>query len=118
MRPCRVVALAVHAAASSAPKVLLTREEGKNDKLRNALTAKGFQCVELPLIEHSDGPDRWGYRARVHLPRDSSGRHTPCLVHSCFCDFLLDYQAQYLTAYGDTSASLWVCRRNRGTRRM
>lgn len=56
-----MVALAVHAAGSSAPKVLLTREEGKNDKLRNALTAKGFQCVELPLIEHSDGPDRWGY---------------------------------------------------------
>ncbi len=47
-------------ASSSAgsPKVLLTREEGKNDKLQAALTKKGYTCVELPLIRHEDGPDR------------------------------------------------------------
>ncbi|EFJ40450.1 hypothetical protein VOLCADRAFT_69473, partial [Volvox carteri f. nagariensis] len=45
-------------ASAAAPKVLLTREAGKNDKLRDALTIKGFRCVELPLIEHTDGPDK------------------------------------------------------------
>ncbi|PNW79282.1 hypothetical protein CHLRE_09g409100v5 [Chlamydomonas reinhardtii] len=45
-------------ASSGSPKVLLTREEGKNDKLRAALTRKGYTCLELPLIAHTDGPDR------------------------------------------------------------
>ncbi|KAG2437462.1 hypothetical protein HXX76_006112 [Chlamydomonas incerta] len=58
----RAAAVRVSAAASSSsngsPRVLLTREEGKNDKLRAALTAKGYTCLELPLIEHADGPDR------------------------------------------------------------
>ncbi|GIL92407.1 hypothetical protein Vretimale_6475 [Volvox reticuliferus] len=45
--------------ASGAPfKVLLTREPGKNEKMRGALTWKGFTCKELPLIEHTAGPDR------------------------------------------------------------
>ncbi|PNH03285.1 Uroporphyrinogen-III synthase, chloroplastic, partial [Tetrabaena socialis] len=45
-------------ATAPSPKVLLTREAGKNDKLLQALTRKGFTCIELPLIEHTDGPDR------------------------------------------------------------
>ncbi|GFR40246.1 hypothetical protein Agub_g817 [Astrephomene gubernaculifera] len=52
--------LMVHAVCGASPsaKVLLTREAGKNDKLREALSSKGFTCIELPLIEHRDGPDR------------------------------------------------------------
>ncbi|GLI66857.1 hypothetical protein VaNZ11_010844 [Volvox africanus] len=47
--------------ASGAParrKVLLTRESGKNEKMRDALSRKGYTCLEMPLIEHTDGPDR------------------------------------------------------------
>ncbi|KAG2426129.1 hypothetical protein HYH02_014844 [Chlamydomonas schloesseri] len=58
----RCLSVRVESAASSSsggsPKVLLTREEGKNDKLRAALTSKGYTCLELPLIRHEDGPDR------------------------------------------------------------
>lgn len=39
-------------------RVLLTRELGKNDKLQTALSPYGLTCMELPLIEHSDGPDK------------------------------------------------------------
>ena len=41
--------------------VALTREEGKNDKLRQALladaAASGVEPCELPCIAHADGPD-------------------------------------------------------------
>ncbi|KAG2488513.1 hypothetical protein HYH03_013016 [Edaphochlamys debaryana] len=57
VRPARAARLAVRVHAA-APKVLLTREAGKNDKLKAALSKKGFNCIELPLIEHADGPDR------------------------------------------------------------
>eukprot|EP00270_Netrium_digitus_P001003 TRINITY_DN11119_c0_g1_i1.p1 TRINITY_DN11119_c0_g1~~TRINITY_DN11119_c0_g1_i1.p1 ORF type:complete len:366 (+),score=63.81 TRINITY_DN11119_c0_g1_i1:76-1098(+) len=43
--------------ASSAAEVVLTRERGKNEKLRNALAAEGVLSLELPLIEHREGPD-------------------------------------------------------------
>ncbi|KXZ49584.1 hypothetical protein GPECTOR_20g440 [Gonium pectorale] len=56
-RACRLQAARVHA-SGAAPKVLLTREAGKNDKMREALTKRGYTCIELPLIEHTDGPDR------------------------------------------------------------
>ncbi|CAM6092923.1 unnamed protein product [Calypogeia fissa] len=41
----------------SSANVVVTRESGKNGKLIKALGAKGVQCLELPLIEHSAGPD-------------------------------------------------------------
>ncbi|KNA24430.1 hypothetical protein SOVF_015960 isoform A [Spinacia oleracea] len=39
------------------PKVVVTRERGKNGKLINALEKHGIQCLEFPLIEHAQGPD-------------------------------------------------------------
>mmetsp|Transcript_26764 Transcript_26764/g.58348 ORF Transcript_26764/g.58348 Transcript_26764/m.58348 type:complete len:299 (-) Transcript_26764:461-1357(-) len=44
--------------STNAPKVLLTREHGKNDKMLSALTKLNMHCIELPLIEHAPGPDR------------------------------------------------------------
>ncbi|XP_031737242.1 uroporphyrinogen-III synthase, chloroplastic isoform X2 [Cucumis sativus] len=41
----------------SAPKVVVTRERGKNGKLVNALARHGINCLELPLIQHRQGPD-------------------------------------------------------------
>lgn len=41
--------------SSSYPLIALTREEGKNEKLRKALPS--FATVELPCIAHADGPD-------------------------------------------------------------
>ncbi|KAG8494169.1 hypothetical protein CXB51_011818 [Gossypium anomalum] len=43
--------------ASSNPKVVVTRERGKNTKLIDALAEHGINCLELPLIQHSQGPD-------------------------------------------------------------
>ncbi|KAK9804422.1 hypothetical protein WJX72_011920 [[Myrmecia] bisecta] len=40
------------------PQVVLTREKGKNGKLRAALEQQGISCLELPLIETAVGPDR------------------------------------------------------------
>jgi len=42
----------------SSVRVLLTREAGKNEKMASGLSKLGVQCIELPLIEHSEGPDR------------------------------------------------------------
>ncbi|XP_021729626.1 uroporphyrinogen-III synthase, chloroplastic-like isoform X2 [Chenopodium quinoa] len=39
------------------PKVVVTRERGKNAKLVNALEKYGIHCLEFPLIEHAQGPD-------------------------------------------------------------
>ncbi|KAL8130594.1 hypothetical protein V2J09_019749, partial [Rumex salicifolius] len=41
----------------SIPKVVVTREHGKNRKLISALAKHGINCLEMPLIEHDDGPD-------------------------------------------------------------
>jgi uroporphyrinogen-III synthase len=38
--------------------VVLTREKGKNGKMMKALSKLDMNCIELPLIEHTDGPDR------------------------------------------------------------
>jgi len=45
-------------AAGANPSVVLTREEGKNDKMVLELSQRHMHCIELPLIEHSTGPDR------------------------------------------------------------
>ncbi|KAK8585043.1 hypothetical protein V6N13_138983 [Hibiscus sabdariffa] len=44
---------------SSNPKVVVTRERGKNTKLINALllAEHGINCLELPLVQHTQGPD-------------------------------------------------------------
>ncbi|XP_040998520.1 uroporphyrinogen-III synthase, chloroplastic-like isoform X2 [Juglans microcarpa x Juglans regia] len=39
------------------PKVVVTRERGKNGKLIRALAKHGINCLELPLIQHTQGPD-------------------------------------------------------------
>ncbi|KAF8057131.1 hypothetical protein HT031_006140 [Scenedesmus sp. PABB004] len=46
------------AAGAGAPRVVVTREAGKNGKLVAALARHGVECVELPLICHAPGPDR------------------------------------------------------------
>ncbi|KAL1344169.1 hypothetical protein HN51_018040 [Arachis hypogaea] len=39
------------------PKVVVTRERGKNAKLITALAKHEIKCLELPLIEHAPGVD-------------------------------------------------------------
>jgi uroporphyrinogen-III synthase len=39
-------------------RVVLTREEGKNGDMRERLSVRGIEVVEMPLIETSVGPDR------------------------------------------------------------
>lgn len=51
-------AVSAAAGGSSRPRVVATREAGKNGKLIAALEARGISCLELPLIEHAPGPDR------------------------------------------------------------
>mmetsp|Transcript_6747 Transcript_6747/g.18076 ORF Transcript_6747/g.18076 Transcript_6747/m.18076 type:complete len:298 (-) Transcript_6747:254-1147(-) len=46
------------AAGGSRPSVVLTREHGKNDKMLQELSKRDIPCIELPLIEHANGPDR------------------------------------------------------------
>ncbi|XVE94841.1 hypothetical protein REPUB_Repub02eG0044500 [Reevesia pubescens] len=46
-----------HVPSTSNPKVIVTRERGKNAKLINALAKHGISCLELPLIQHTQGPD-------------------------------------------------------------
>ncbi|GMI91185.1 ARABIDOPSIS THALIANA UROPORPHYRINOGEN III SYNTHASE, DOMAIN OF UNKNOWN FUNCTION 724 3 [Hibiscus trionum] len=43
--------------APSNPKVVVTRERGKNAKLIDVLAEHGIDCLELPLIQHTQGPD-------------------------------------------------------------
>ncbi|KAI7736446.1 hypothetical protein M8C21_011841 [Ambrosia artemisiifolia] len=38
-------------------QVVVTRERGKNNKLITALAAHGINCLELPLIQHTQLPD-------------------------------------------------------------
>ncbi|KAJ6722464.1 UROPORPHYRINOGEN-III SYNTHASE CHLOROPLASTIC [Salix koriyanagi] len=43
--------------SNSVPEVVVTRERGKNGKLIKALAKHGIGCLELPLIQHTQGPD-------------------------------------------------------------
>ncbi|XP_068636414.1 uroporphyrinogen-III synthase, chloroplastic-like isoform X1 [Aristolochia californica] len=43
--------------ASPRPEVVVTREQGKNGKLISALAVHGVPCLEVPLVEHTKGPD-------------------------------------------------------------
>ena len=40
------------------PRVVLTREAGKNGKLQAMLAVRGVPALELPLVETAPGPDR------------------------------------------------------------
>ena len=46
------------AAAASRGTVLVTREAGKNGKLKKKIEEAGLGCLEIPLIETAPGPDR------------------------------------------------------------
>ena len=41
-----------------AAQVLLTREEGKNQELKERLYQEGIAVVEVPLVQTDLGPDR------------------------------------------------------------
>lgn len=45
------------ASSSTKPQVVLTREAGKNGKLKKILESRGVRCLEMPLIETAKGPD-------------------------------------------------------------
>lgn len=49
-------------------RVVLTREEGKNGDLMARLVARGVECVEMPLIETTEGPDRAALPAALKDP--------------------------------------------------
>ncbi|KAL5705801.1 uroporphyrinogen-III synthase [Ranunculus cassubicifolius] len=49
--------LRIKASFQNNHKVVVTRELGKNGKLINALANHGIKCLELPLIQHTQGPD-------------------------------------------------------------
>ncbi len=40
-------------------QVVVTREAGKNGKLKSALQKQGISVLELPLVETAPGPDRY-----------------------------------------------------------
>ncbi|KAL0438672.1 UNVERIFIED_CONTAM: Uroporphyrinogen-III synthase, chloroplastic, partial [Sesamum latifolium] len=53
----RLASVSASSPSSSNPKVVVTRERGKNGKLINALASYGINCLELPLIQHMQLPD-------------------------------------------------------------
>ncbi|CAI5530289.1 unnamed protein product [Closterium sp. Naga37s-1] len=56
-------------ASDQPPLVVATREKGKNGKLMKALSARGVSVMELPLIQHSDGPDTHRLPAVLQEPQ-------------------------------------------------
>ena len=48
--------------------VVLTREEGKNGDMCSRLTARGIDCLEMPLIETVNGADRDALPAALNDP--------------------------------------------------
>ncbi|KAK3246908.1 hypothetical protein CYMTET_43579 [Cymbomonas tetramitiformis] len=50
--------VAIGSKEASTPKVIVTREFGKNGKLITELSKLGIESIELPLIEHAHGEDR------------------------------------------------------------
>ncbi|KAK9096882.1 hypothetical protein Sjap_022379 [Stephania japonica] len=56
-QPIRIRASSSSSSSSERAKVVVTRERGKNGKLINALAKHGINCLELPLIQHTEGPD-------------------------------------------------------------
>ncbi|KAG6585644.1 Uroporphyrinogen-III synthase, chloroplastic, partial [Cucurbita argyrosperma subsp. sororia] len=52
-----ISSVSITSSSISPPKVVVTRERGKNGKLVSALAKHGINCLELPLIQHRQGPD-------------------------------------------------------------
>lgn len=46
-------------ASQQQAQVVVTREAGKNGKLKSALQKQGISVLELPLVETGPGPDRY-----------------------------------------------------------
>lgn len=57
--PCCTAAVCRVSCQAGQPNVVVTREAGKNGKLVKALSQHNISCVEVPLIEHAAGPDRY-----------------------------------------------------------
>ena len=57
MKRTQFLVRAVAINARVQPKVILTREKGKNDPVRKLLEYQGVDCLELPLVETAPGPD-------------------------------------------------------------
>jgi uroporphyrinogen-III synthase len=55
----RIACRASNSSVEREPTVVVTRELGKNEKLMKALSAHPVKCLEMPLIEHAEGPDRY-----------------------------------------------------------
>ncbi|XP_072992583.1 uroporphyrinogen-III synthase, chloroplastic [Typha latifolia] len=55
--PSRKLRACASSSSSPEPKVVVTREQGKNAKLISALAKHNIHCLELPLIRHAQGPD-------------------------------------------------------------
>ncbi|KAL8487864.1 hypothetical protein ACS0TY_024245 [Phlomoides rotata] len=53
----KIEALASLSTSYTSPKVVVTRERGKNGSLIDALATHGIDCLELPLIHHARTPD-------------------------------------------------------------
>ena len=47
--------------------MVVTREAGKNGKLKSALQKEGIIVLELPLVETSPGPEKYGTSAAGHI---------------------------------------------------
>ena len=47
--------------------MVVTREAGKNGKLKSALQKEGIIVLELPLVETSRGPEKYGTSAAGHI---------------------------------------------------
>ena len=61
-------ATAGDAAEYAGRRVVLTREEGKNEDMMKRLSARGVDCLEMPLIETTVGADRDALPAVISDP--------------------------------------------------
>ncbi|WOL03810.1 uroporphyrinogen-III synthase, chloroplastic [Canna indica] len=52
-----ILRASVSSPSPSKPKVVVTRERGKNAKLVDALEKHNIGCLEVPLVGHTKGPD-------------------------------------------------------------
>lgn len=49
--------MATECIAPRGPDVVLTRERGKNDRVKEMLEERGVHCLEVPMVETEEGPD-------------------------------------------------------------
>ena len=87
-RPGPQRARCVRARCSAAPRVIVTREHGKNGKLVKELAKHGVQCLEMPLIEHAPGPDRQAANAVCAPPPPELAAPTARALHDAACNWV------------------------------